>query len=211
MVKSSAIRRAPELDIAEGDRPLRDARQEKFASYIAMGHTLEKAHELAGYRPNRANASVLRRTQKVSTRIGAIVAETRAIERDALEIAREKHAIDASRVLVELAKVAFANLGDYVSDDGQVNLARLTRDQKAAIIEYTVDDLSRGRKRIRIKLSSKLDALDKLARHLGLYLDSSTLNVTQNNFFTEKPPTMKEWKAELELDAKATRQSVTSK
>lgn len=39
-----------------------------------------------------------------------------------------------------------------------------------------------------------------LDEHLGLFAEPSLLNVNVANFFTEQPPTMDEWKAEIEAD-----------
>jgi hypothetical protein len=43
-----------------------------------------------------------------------------------------------------------------------------------------------------------------IGRHLGLFLDPSLVNVNVGNFFSEKPMSMEEWKAEIEAQAEAT-------
>lgn len=90
--------------------------------------------------------------------------------------------IDADSVLLELAKIGFANMLDYVivRKDGMayVDLSRLTRDQAAAIQEVTVDVLAVEEepggdkvpvKRVKFKLSDKTRALELIGKHLGMF------------------------------------------
>lgn len=92
----------------------------------------------------------------------------------------ERTQVTADRVLAELAKLAFANLGDYFrlasGHDPVIDLSTATRDQLAALTEITVDDYTDGRgedardvRRIRIKMADKRGALELLGRHLGLW------------------------------------------
>lgn len=91
--------------------------------------------------------------------------------------------LTAERVLGELEKLAFANIQDFmrVTSQGEpyVDVSQLTRDQAAALQEFTVEDYTEGRgedardvKRVRIKLSDKRAALTELGRHLGLFSDT---------------------------------------
>lgn len=94
---------------------------------------------------------------------------------------REFAALAASRqaVLAEFAKLAFANILDYVRIDqdglAEVDLRRVDRDTGAAIDEVIVDysDPRNGDppqvKRVRFKLADKRAALVDLGRHLGLF------------------------------------------
>lgn len=90
--------------------------------------------------------------------------------------------LNASKVINELKKVGFANLHDYIriTADGEpfVDLSNMTRDQAAALNEVTVEDFKDGRgddtrdvRRVRLKMASKLDALEKLGKYLGLFVD----------------------------------------
>jgi hypothetical protein len=90
--------------------------------------------------------------------------------------------LSAERVLAELAKIAFANLADFlvIAPDGsfRVDLSRATPDQLAALSVLTVNN---GRRRdpeggreivaqtVKIKMASKLTALTKLGEYLGLF------------------------------------------
>jgi len=90
--------------------------------------------------------------------------------------------VNAERVLGELAKLAFANLADYITvqADGTayVDLNAVTRDQAAAIAELQVDEYVEGKgegarnvKRVKIKLADKGVNLERLGRHLKLFTD----------------------------------------
>jgi phage terminase small subunit len=52
---------------------LPNARREKFCQFLAEGNTAEQAYALAGYKPNRANASVLKSKQNISVRVAELL------------------------------------------------------------------------------------------------------------------------------------------
>ena len=86
-------------------------------------------------------------------------------------------------IVQELAKVGFANAGDYF-DWGPAGIkvrdkAELTPEQQAAVAEVSETTTEHGGT-IRIKLHSKLDALEKLGRHLGMYKDIVELRRTRD-------------------------------
>jgi phage terminase small subunit len=95
--------------------------------------------------------------------------------------------ITQDNVARELAKLGFANMGDYITstpagDPEFVPFDKLTRDQTAALSEVTIDDYVDGRgegardvKRVRFKLQPKIEALDKLGRHLGMFVDRTRI------------------------------------
>lgn len=90
--------------------------------------------------------------------------------------------INADRVLRELAKLGFANMGDYMRStaegDPYLDFSDLTDEQKAALSEVTVEDYVEGRgenarevKRVKFKLHDKRAALVDLGKHLKLFTD----------------------------------------
>jgi phage terminase small subunit len=94
--------------------------------------------------------------------------------------------ITADDVVIELAKLAFSNIFDFITmqSDGSVfvDLSRVPRHEVAALHEVTIDEYTeqageeaRKVKRIRIKLCDKKSALDSLARHLGMGIDRHEL------------------------------------
>ena len=101
----------------------------------------------------------------------------------ALDRRRAKHGITAERVLAEVSKLAFSNIGDYIriTDDGQayVDLSQCTPEQLAAIGEIKVDESAGGsgdgrRERVQrttFKTHDKVASLTLLMRHLKMLTD----------------------------------------
>lgn len=93
--------------------------------------------------------------------------------------------ITAEKVLGELAKMAFANMQDYIQiQDGEayVDLSAMTREQAAAIQEITSERYVEGKgddarevKRTKFKLSDKRGSLELLGKHLKLFTDKSEI------------------------------------
>jgi phage terminase small subunit len=154
---------------------LRNNRHEAFARAIVEGSSGRAAYCAAGYRAKGvvadANASRLLTNAKVSARIAELKG-----------LAAQASTVEATRVLTELAKLAFANMADYMrvgpGGDPVLDFSKLTRDQAAALVEVTVEDYLDGRgedarqvRRVKFKLASKLVALELLGKHLGLFKD----------------------------------------
>ena len=115
----------------------------------------------------------------------AVVAE---VERRRAKLA-EDFKIGPAEILNEISKIAFFNMADYgtIDKDGffRINLTDVTREQMAAIGEFTIESHVEGKgkdahvvRKIKFKPMDKMAALEKLARHLGLFDDK--LNVTVN-------------------------------
>lgn len=87
--------------------------------------------------------------------------------------------IEADSVVKELSKVAFSNIQDYinVNEEGEVLLLSfeaIEREKLAAIESIKINttsnkDGSREYTTTQFKLHSKLNALEQLGRHLGIY------------------------------------------
>ncbi len=99
---------------------------------------------------------------------------------DAMDARAVRIGISQDRVAVELAKLGFSNMLDYITvpDDGDVavDLTGMTRDQAAALSEVTTEEVTTGggsntqtTKRVKIKLADKRAALVDLGRHLGMF------------------------------------------
>jgi phage terminase small subunit len=102
----------------------------------------------------------------------------------------ERLEISADKVLQEIAVLGFANMGDYiqVQQDGSfyIDFSKLTRQQKAAIQEATVEEYTEGRgdearnvKRTKFKLCDKGINLERLGKHLKLFTEKH-----ENSFTT---------------------------
>jgi phage terminase small subunit len=188
---------------------LRNTRHERFANEIVAGKSAAAAYLVAGYKADRRTAWQARHRPDVSRRIEELIQTERRLERQATERAAAKYEVTAERVIGELAKIAFGNVLDLIEIDANgephVNLAAVTYDQAAGLQELSIEEVRAGNtgtaqkvRRIKIKLADKLSALVALGKHLGLFVDPSLLNVNVANYFSEKPPTMEEWKAEIE-------------
>jgi phage terminase small subunit len=90
---------------------------------------------------------------------------------EAMDIRSARLDITADRVLVELSKMAFANIADFIEwDDGKVRVLpgkNLSEDQTAAIAEITETPGKFGSS-IKVKLHDKKSNLELLARHLKI-------------------------------------------
>lgn len=89
-------------------------------------------------------------------------------------VLEEKTGISAQKVLNEIAKIAFADIRNFYKGDDQLKAITDLDDNEAAALmsvkmyeEYTPDGPIGMNKEI--KMYNKLDGLEKLARHLGLF------------------------------------------
>jgi hypothetical protein len=68
---------------------LSNAKHELFCQHLALGKTASEAYELAGYKPSRSNASVLRAKQNISDRLAEILRESEKTVLDQIEYTRD--------------------------------------------------------------------------------------------------------------------------
>lgn len=103
----------------------------------------------------------------------------------------ERLDITADRILQETAKLAFANMDDFIvrQDDGTayVDLSKVKRNHMAAVVEITVDEYPEGKgedkrdvRRTRFKLADKRAALEMLGKNHKLWTDKMDLNANLN-------------------------------
>ena len=105
------------------------------------------------------------------TRVAAEIERARAAQ-------ARRTGVTADRVIAELAKIAFANITDVADLDAATMAEGSCRDDTAAIQSVKVKRIPTEDGEIierEIKLYDKCAALDKLARHLGLYNDKMKL------------------------------------
>jgi phage terminase small subunit len=90
--------------------------------------------------------------------------------------------ITADMVLQEIAKVAFINLADFVDEEGQMlPPGRIKREHMAAVQEFTVKEFGSEEMPMierKYKLNDKLNALEKLGKHLKLFTDKVETEIT---------------------------------
>ena len=148
-----------------GRNPLKDERQELFCQEYLVDLNRSKAAVRAGYSEHAKHdiAYELMGNPKILIRI-----EYLKMER------QKKLRFDQESVIKELQKVAFSNILDFVevTKDGikfkeDMNFDPVLYDKAGAVQELTSE---KGKKtKIGIKLYDKIQALDKLMKHLDLY------------------------------------------
>ena len=138
--------------------------QQRFCDEYLVSFNAYRAALNAGYSENTARKAELLHLPKVQAYLKRVMNKTA----DRLQITHDM-------ILRELAKVAFANMGNYYNEHGVLKpMTELTPDEKAAINQYQVLDATDDDGRhigelSRIKLHNKMSALDKIARHLNFY------------------------------------------
>jgi len=167
---------------------LSNAKREAFARCYVAGATAgngARSYLAAGYTCGpawaRMRAWELLKDPGVMRRIAELQQEAQAQDAQATERAVARLSLTKEAVLAELARIAFANMLDYVrvNADGsvEVDLAHIDRDKGAAIQEVLVMPAGAARKgearatRVRLKLADKRAALTDLGRHFGLFVD----------------------------------------
>ena len=149
-------------------------RYQAFVDNYVISKNGSDAARKAGFSENGAHVTGIR-LLRIPT-IKAEIDRRLAADAEKLEITRE-------RVLREMARIAFADMGHYmkVGPDGQpvLDFSGLTAEQTAALQEVTVEEFSDGRsdkrevRRVKFKLADKSKNLENLARHLNLFDDDN--------------------------------------
>ena len=150
---------------------LKDPTREAFALAIARGGEVAKTyaevypgHGIKNPAVLAVKASRLHAVPTVKNRIAEIKAQFAT-----------KTSITAQRVLEEMAKIGFANVGDFVSIDADgksnVDLSKISKEQMAAVSEIQIDTSEDGKQRVKVKLHDKRAALLDIGKHLGMFKD----------------------------------------
>lgn len=150
------------------DKPL-TPKQERFVEEYLVDLNATQAAKLAGYSEKTAHRIGAENLQKPA--IAKAIAEARHKLSERTEITQE-------RILQEYAKIGFSNITSYVrQQEGErpfVDLDDLTEEQSAAISEVTIKSQMMGDtpiaiEEIKFKLWDKLNALEKMGKHLGMF------------------------------------------
>jgi phage terminase small subunit len=149
-------------------------RQQLFAREYVIDLNATRAAIAAGY--SQAGADVAGSRLLGNARVKKQIDQLMSARASRLDI-------KADRIAEELHRLAFANMQDYmrVNAEGwpELDLSTLTRDQAAAIQEFsedatggTGDGERRQVLRRRFKLADKRGSLELLGRHLGMFQDN---------------------------------------
>lgn len=152
--------------------------QRAFVREYLIDHNAYQAALRAGYSATTAHSES--HTWLDHPEIQPLVVKVAKKQADKLELTAEK-------VLGELAKIAFLNPKSLYNSDGKLKSIHELDDETAACIvnieeEELFDGYGKDRRSIgrtkKIKLASKIDALDKLGKHLKLFNDTVDINIT---------------------------------
>lgn len=141
------------------------AKQARFVEEYLVDLNAAAAARRAGYKGNHADVIGFQLLGKTLVQ-AAIEAAQR--ERSA------RTGITADRVIAEIAKIAFADPRKVMAwGPGGVQLkdSETLSDADAAIVSEVSESISQSGSSVKVKLHSKLDALEKLAKHVGVYGD----------------------------------------
>ena len=151
-------------------------KQERFCQEYLLDLNATAAYIRAGYATTGAGASVnasrLLANAKVQTRVAELQAER-----------SRRTEISADRVLLEYARLAFSDMREFTawgSDGVKWKDSEALSDDAAACVAEVVETRSAGDGgwTRRFKLHSKTAALSDVAKHLGMFVERGTLEVT---------------------------------
>jgi phage terminase small subunit len=91
---------------------LRNHRRERFAQFIAEGKTYTAAYELAGYKPNPANAAFLAKAPEVNSRITEINSERARMQQESTAAAVKSLAITKETLIAKAEEVRLQAMGE---------------------------------------------------------------------------------------------------
>lgn len=144
-------------------------KRRKFVQEYVKDYNATQAAIRAGYSPRTARSQGQRLLTFVDIQEMIPIEENRILAEEG---------VSASHTLREIARIAYSDMQTYMawSDQGSrlVSSTELPPGASATVQEVTHRVARDGSSQVKIKLYSKLDALEKLARHYELYKDSST-------------------------------------
>lgn len=169
--------------VVDVTQPLSNQRHEAFAQALAKGSSATDAYEAAGYSQSRTAASRLSSNVNIQARV-----------RHLLSRAADRAEIDIARTLKELVRLGTSDVRRFFDESGNLlPIHELDDDTAAAIasIEVVTKALPGGSheeldgqphggalKRNRgaeveykVRLWDKNSALEKIAKHLGMFID----------------------------------------
>lgn len=151
--------------------PLSNARHETFAQLLAKGKSADEAYSGAGFKPNRGNAATLKANQSVKGRVEELVGRGASMAE-----------VTVHRVIHEMARLGFSDVRRAFTPDGAILSPREWDDDFAAAVasievvsKSTGEKDEEGRPVVehvhKIKMWDKNSALDKFAKHLGMFIE----------------------------------------
>lgn len=99
--------------------------------------------------------------------------EVQSYLKEIIEGVRNQNQMEVDDLVQSLKRIAFSDIGDYFDEDNNIlPIHKIENGPRAALEQYQDDEYpsNHGVRRIRrIKLRSKLDAIEKLMKYMGAY------------------------------------------
>jgi phage terminase small subunit len=148
-------------------------KQQRFCQEYVIDHNATQAAIRAGYSEHSARITASKLLTKAN-----IAGEVSRLEE---EIA-ERCKIDAEKVLNELAKIAFSDVGKLFSGGALMSVTEVDDDTRAAIASIEVVQRTTGSRddpeveyTSKIKTWDKIKALELIGKHLGFFADPTSI------------------------------------
>lgn len=146
-------------------------KQKRFCEEYLIDLNATQAAIRAGYSPDTAGAIGAENLTKPEIQ--------RAVAKAMAERSR-RTGVNAERVVLELAKVAFVNVGNVIDATDATIKTDADPEDLAAIQSIKVKDMGDMGIEREIRMADKLKALELLGRHLGMFNDKIRLDAKLN-------------------------------
>ena len=146
-------------------------KQKRFCEEYLIDLNATQAAIRAGYSPDTAGAIGAENLTKPEIQ--------RAVAKAMAERSR-RTGVNAERVVLELAKIAFVNVGNVIDATDATLKTDATPEDLAAIQSIKVKDMGDMGIEREIRMADKLKALELLGRHLGMFNDKIRLDAKLN-------------------------------
>lgn len=144
-------------------------KQKRFVEEYLIDLNATQAAIRAGYSPDTAKSIGSENLTKpdLQARIAKAMAER-----------SKRTGVNADRVVMELAKIAFVNAGDVIDAETATLKPDAAKEDTAAIQSVKVKTFGEDGLEREIKMADKLKALELLGKHLGMFKDKMELSGT---------------------------------
>ena len=144
-----------------------NAKQTRFCEEYLIDLNATQAAIRAGYSPETAGAIGAENLKKPQIQ--------KAIARAMADRSR-RTGVNADRIVMELAKIAFVNAADVIDADDATLKTDAAAEDLAAVQSVKVKSFGDDGVEREIKLADKIKALELLGRHLGMFNDRLRLD-----------------------------------
>jgi len=158
--------------------------QRRFSEEYVVDYHITDAGKRAGIQGDNVNVNAWKMLQLPDVK--AYISELRQGQ-------SERTIVTADRVQAEISRLAFSDIRDYYDDNGLLlSPKQLSDDAAAALSGIEIDEMfdKFGNKigdTKKVKLYDKLNALDKLARRLGMFKEDNDQRKTDIQLLLNDP------------------------